>query len=329
MVFILTDSVKNFMASKKESDKEGVNDRITRIFLDHMKLWVILMVITGVALIFGGYYLQQTRYIFWAPSFISLGSSLIAIGLVAIAFKAAAVQLFEDEKIIKTARLTIEEMEHTFIPKMITKRANFSITIVTSENNNKTPKMKICEQTTMRNLQERAIDQKKKRVQIDEDQHCKIKNIEVNIKGSNYVVKPFSVEHSDIITSSKKMKKIEYTIPFVASLNKGEDVCIKEEYEWSPCKATPNTPNYDEFYYILAFPTEELLIEMKAEEKFYFVSLEKSVTDWLSGREISVQSGPIVTKESNGFIKEAKWNIPLTDLTHLTIYKIRFRLGIM
>lgn len=315
--------------NQNKSDEEALGKRIYHAFLELTISCVISIVALGTAFIIGGYCLQQTQtYPILALSLISIGSSLIGIGIIAIPFKAAAVHLM-DEKIVKNAATTtIKEMEHTYIPKMILKRANISVTIVASENNN-IPKMEISEQLILRNLQERVIDQRKREVLLYDGQKHKINNIEVNIKGTNSKITPSSVKHSQIIAGSEKTEKYDYIIPFVSALNKGEDVCIKEEYEWSPCRATPNTSDYDEFAYRLTFPTEELVMRMKAEDNFYFISLEKIVTDWMSKREISVQSSPVVTKETNGLIKEVEWNIPLSDLTHLAEYEIRFRLGII
>lgn len=319
------------MAIEKECDREGLRDRVTKSFIEYTILWVSLMVISGVLLIVGGYCVQQTRYIFWAPSFISIGSSLIAIGLVTIAFKAASVRLFTEEMVKKTAKTTIEEMEHTFIPKMIAKGGKASIKIVPSENNPNTPKMKICEEKTLRNLHDTAICQRKVKVDLHEGQMFELINIEVGILKSKKFNPTPSVKTSQIIPSDPTKEKTEiyeYIIPFTSSLNKGEDVSIKEEYEWSPCKATPGTDQYDEFAYKLDFPTEKLVIEMIAEGNFYFTILEKKVIDW-SGKEINVQSAPVVITEINGLIREAKWSLPLTDLTHFNTYEIRFRLGIM
>lgn len=381
-----------------ESDKEALGKRIYHAFLELTISCVISIVALATAFIVGGYCLQQTQtYPILALSLISIGSSLIGIGIISIPFKAAAVHLME-EKIVKNAAITtMKEMEHTYIPKMIFKRANISVTIVASENNN-IPKMKISEQVTLRNLQERTIDRRIRKVHLYNGQTHTINNIEVNIKGTNSKVTPSSLKHSQIIegtylfsidtkfeeelnkgiiseelkeefkkngfslpdnaTVKKEEKKWEitdekkfiirkeegklniyegtkttemytYYIPFVSALNKGEDVCIKEDYEWSPCRATPNTSDYDEFMYKLSFPAEALIIRMKAEDNFYFVLLEKKVTDTVSEREVGAQSSPVVTKETNGQIKEAEWIIPLSDLTHLTEYEIRFRVGII
>ena len=56
---------------------------------------------------------------------------------------------------------TLEGTEHTYIPKIIGMRAHVSVKIVSSENNNRIPKMQICEEKTMKNLHELPIDQKK------------------------------------------------------------------------------------------------------------------------------------------------------------------------
>lgn len=312
-----------------ESDKEALGKRIYHAFLELTISCVISIVALGTVFVVGGFCLQQTQtYPILALPLISIGSSLIGVGIIAIPFKAAAVHLME-EKIVKNAAITtIKEMEHTYIPKMLLKRANISVTIVASENNN-IPKMKISEQVTLRNLQERTIDRRIRKVHLYNGQTHTINNIEVNIKGTTSKVTPSSLKHSRIIEGTKTTEMYTYYIPFVSALNKGEDVCLKEDYEWSPCRATPDTSDYDEFIYKLSFPTEALIIRMKAEDNFYFVLLEKKVTDSVSEREIGAQSSPVVTKETNGRIKEAEWIIPLSDLTHLTEYEIRFRVGII
>ena len=132
--------------------------------------------------------------------------------------------------------------------------------------------------------------------------------------------------YSDTPEEEEYTENYRYNIPFVSWLNKGDEVSITEDYEWSPCKAKPNAPNdWDEFAYRLEFPAAELVIKLIAKDNYYFSEIAANVTDW-SANEIHVKSSPMVEEE--GLTKNVKWKLALTDLTHLNIYEIRFRLGI-
>jgi hypothetical protein len=391
----------NIMAiKKKKSDREDYIDLISRAFVEHTFLCVIIMLIFGLLLIVVGYCIQQTNDTFWAPSFISIGSSLIGIGLVTIVFRAASVRLLEDEMLEKTVKTTLEEMEHTYIPKMLVKCANVSVCVKASNNNYNNPKMEIHEEKTLKNLHEIPIKKRRAEIYLRKDQNFRLTNIKVDIKGKNSDLKVpvkqfhiipvqclfsiadnfkdvlnnlnisddlrekfktggFPISENAIVTKEDDekwvitderifivrkedeklniyseqpdekvyMEKYTYDIPFVSSLNKGDEVNITEDYVWSPCKATPNAPNdWDEFAYILDFPTEDLTIKLIAEDNYYFPEITTRVTDVMSGHEISVRSSPVV--DEPGKIEKIEWKIPLIDLTHLNSYEIRFRLGI-
>ena len=158
------DNMNNMAIKKKKSDREDYIDLISRAFVEHTSLCVIIMLIFGLLLIVVGYCIQQTNDTFWVPSFISIGSSLIGIGLVTIVFRAASVRLLEDEMLEKTVKTTLEKMEHTYIPKMLVKCANVSVCVKASNNNYNNPKMEIHEEKTLKNLHEIPI--KKRRAEI-------------------------------------------------------------------------------------------------------------------------------------------------------------------
>lgn len=391
----------NIMAiKKKKSDREDYIDLISRAFVEHTFLCVILMLIFGLLLIVVGYCIQQTNDTFWAPSFISIGSSLIGIGLVTIVFRAASVRLLQDEMLEKTVKTTLKEMEHTYIPKMLVKCANVSVCVKASNNNYNNPKMEIHEEKTLRNLHEIPVKKRIVDTYLRKNQNFRLTNIKVDIKGKKSELKVpvkqfhiipvpclfsiadnfkdvlnngnisddlkdkfktegFSISENAIVTKEDDemwvitderkfivrkedeklniyseqqdektyMEKYTYVIPFVSSLNKGDEMNITEDYVWSPCKATPNAPNdWDEFAYMLDFPTEDLTIKLIAEDNYYFPEITTKITDFISGNEISVRSSPVV--DEPGKIEKIEWKLPLTDLTHLNIYEIRFRLGI-
>jgi hypothetical protein len=377
------------MAIKKESDREDFFDRMQRAVFEHITLCVIIMLILGLLLIVGGYGIPQIKDTWLALSFISIGSSLIGIGLVAIVFRAASVRLFEGEMLKKTVKTTLEEMEHTYIPKMFVKSVNVSVSVETSDNNLNNPKMVIHEEKTLKNLHEIPVKRRIVETLLHKNQSFKLTKVEVDTKNKKSKPKLFA-EHSQIIKlglylfsiaaefednlnngniseeflkmpivtrenddkwvitdeskfivrkgngklniysdlpeDEKYMEKYTYIIPFVSWLNKGDEVSITEEYEWSPCKAKPNAPNgWDEFAYHLEFPAEEVVIKLIAKDKYYFPEIATKVIDW-SENEIHVKSSPMV--EEPGIIKNVKWKLSLIDLTHLNTYEIRFRLGI-
>jgi uncharacterized Tic20 family protein len=399
IVLILTNTIKNIMAIKKERDREDLLDRVRRAVFEHITLCVIIMLILGLLLIVVGYCIPQTKDTCLALSFISIGSSLIGIGLVSIVFRAASVRLLEEEMLKKTVKTSLEEMEHTYIPKMFVKSANVSVSVETSDNNHNIPKMVIHEEKTLKNLHEIPVKRKKVDIDLYKNQSFKLKRVEVDIKDKKSEPKPivkhfqikldpylfsiaakfedvlnngnisgelkdkfknesFSISENAIVTredddewvitdESKFIVRKEngrlniysdtpeeeeytenyrYNIPFVSWLNKGDEVSITEDYEWSPCKAKPNAPNdWDEFAYRLEFPAAELVIKLIAKDNYYFSEIAANVTDW-SANEIHVKSSPMVEEE--GLTKNVKWKLALTDLTHLNIYEIRFRLGI-
>lgn len=387
------------MAIKKESDREDLLDRIRRAVFEHITLCVIIMLILGLLLIVGGYCIQQTKDTCLALSFISIGSSLMGIGLVAIVFRAASVRLLEEEMLKKTVKASLEEMEHTYIPKMFVKSANVTVSVETSDNNHNNPKMVIHEEKTLKNLHEIPVKRRIVNTYLHKNQSFKLTNIEVDIKDKKSEPKPivkhfqiildsylftiaaefedvlnngnisedlkdkfknesFSISENAIVTKEnddkwlimderkfivrkengrlniysdlpeeeKYTEKYTYIIPFVSWLNKGDEISITEEYEWSPCKAKPNAPNdWDEFAYLLDFPAEEVVIKLIAKDNYYFPEIATKVIDW-SENEIHVKSSPMVEEE--GLIKNVEWRLSLTDLTHLNTYEIGFRLGI-
>ena len=387
------------MAIKKESDREDFFDRMQRAVFEHITLCVIIMLILGLLLIVGGYCIQQTKDTCLALSFISIGSSLMGIGLVAIVFRAASVRLLEEEMLKKTVKASLEEMEHTYIPKMFVKSANVTVSVKTSDNNHNNPKMVIHEEKTLKNLHEIPVKQRIVNTYLHKNQSFKLTNIEVDIKDKKSEPKPivkhfqiildsylftiaaefedvlnngnisedlkdkfknesFSISENAIVTKEnddkwlimderkfivrkengrlniysdlpeeeKYTEKYTYIIPFVSWLNKGDEISITEEYEWSPCKAKPNAPNdWDEFAYLLDFPAEEVVIKLIAKDNYYFPEIATKVIDW-SENEIHVKSSPMVEEE--GLIKNVEWRLSLTDLTHLNTYEIGFRLGI-
>jgi transcription termination factor NusB len=86
-----------------------------------------------------------------------------------------------EEEIMKDAvRTTLEETEHTFIPKMIGLRAHISVRIVSSEINNR-PKMVICEQKTLKNLHDLPLTQRIVTMLLHPHQTCELNSIEVNV----------------------------------------------------------------------------------------------------------------------------------------------------
>jgi hypothetical protein len=388
------------MAIKKESDREDLLDRIRRAVFEHITSCVISMLLLGLLLIVGGYGIPQIKDTWLALSFISIGSSLMGIGLVAIVFRAASVRLFEEEMLKKTVKTTLEEMEHTYIPKMFVKSANVSVSVETSDNNLNNPKMVIHEEKTLKNLHEIPVKQRIVTTQLHKNQSFKLTKVEVDIKNKKSKLKlfakhsqiiklglylfsiaaefednlnngnisgelkdkfkneSFSISENAIVTredddkwvitdeskfivrkgngklniysdqpeEEKYTEKYTYIIPFVSWLNKGDEVSITEEYEWSPCKAKPNAPNdWDEFAYLLEFPAEEVVIKLIAKDNYYFPEIATTVIDW-SENEIHVKSSPMM--EEKGLIKNVEWRLSLTDLTHLNTYEIRFRLGI-
>lgn len=268
------------MTSVKLSSRKGLKDWIRRSFIEYTSLWVFLMVTSGMLLIVSGGYIQQIRYTLWAPSCISIGSTLISIGIVVIFLKSAAVLIMNKVIVKDTVVATIEEIEQIYIPKMIIKHPSAIVRVLTSKNNQNIPKMNVSVEKTLRNLHEQPVDQRREEIYLHSDQEFEIKNIEVSIRGIKFhphvPIKGFQITPLDTQKNDEYDKKYVYYIPFVSPLNKGEDVSIKEEFEWSPCKAKPDeSDKYDEFAYQLSLPAEDMRIKMIAEEKFYFTSLEK------------------------------------------------------